>query len=425
MLLGSYEGRHKHSRFPQSSSFARDYLVRELKCGRSPNDYQALLRPFYSFHEANGRYSKKRGETKSYTLQPQIVAALDRAMTSPLLFPAVVTDSETGKKIDLPANGIPAPLSNSLFVPSVIPLSEDSVLEAMSRVQQLIEVHGDSSPLNPKKPSGLTLRHGLRVLHHCEHWRKSVGGLPNLYVEQADGRLSYKGQTVHVIALPSVLRSLILAGTDFVSFDLRAAFYSVYVSLGRALGLTTSLTENYLANREQYHSEWASLTGHANADDFKHVAVSWLTGATLSTATMTRAVKLIGREAMQKLSADSTVRALYAEIREGMATIIRAHTEEREGRTIIVNALNKALDSMEFGKAASHILVGYEQYAIRHMARSVSGLQGIIYDGFIAAPNSVEPLQSSVREKSRTGLGVALDLTLRATKFADVEPADF
>ncbi len=434
MILASFAGSRRHSKNPQASYFSGQSLVRNLQTER----YQQLLRPFFSFNEGNVGYSRKYGETKAYTLLPHVVTALDRMMEtrSQLIVVPVFADAATGMERtrgDLRKNGIPEPLSEKLFVPSVFALSEANVLSAIDKVQQRLATYGDSS-LNPKKPAGNTLLQGLRQLQQCDLWRRSLGGLPNLYVEQTSGRLGYEGLSPHLISMPSMLRALLLEKTDLVSFDISASYYSIYVSVGKSIGIFTSHAEAYLKNRSAYHGAWSRATGHDNPDSFKRVAISWLMGATLSHSRRTSSTKVFGKDAMMKLSQDQSARLLYKEVRTGMKEIIRAHSKNN----VIVNVLGKELqlddrsnDFTNFGKSASHILVGYEQYAIREICQKVEGLKAIIYDAFVAAPQSVEPLEEFIREKSRKELGVALEINLTATRFADLlpsvsaEPTDF
>lgn len=377
-----------------------------------------MLEPFFLFTAENGRYSKKWGQTKAYTLRPHVVAAIDKALASPLPASVVVEDAAS-----IPANGIPAGLSDRIFVPSVINLTEDNVFGAIDRVQSLIAERGSDAPINRQKPKGLTLRHGLRQLLHVNHWRKAIGGLINTYVEQPDGRLGYKNLSTHIIVLPSLVRSLLLEKTDFVSFDMKSSFYSLYVSLAVAHGITAEHAQTYLADRAKCHAGWSRVTGHPNGDTFKHVAVSWLTGGTLSTASRTRSAQLLGRDAMTKLAQNEFARCLYAELRQGMAALIDQHTKRTERGNVVVNALGKELlleSSADFGKAASHILVGCEQLAMRTMCEKAKGLTGIIYDAFVAEPQPVEPLEALVAEQSRSTIGVALNIKLKATRFSEM-----
>lgn len=58
-------------------------------------------------------------------------------------------------------------------------------------------------------------------------------------------------------------------------------------------------------------------------------------------------------------------------------------------------------------------MTGYEQFAIREMCKQVVGLQAIIYDGFIAPAQAVEPLEERVRRRSTQALGITLDVRIK------------
>jgi hypothetical protein len=65
---------------------------------------------------------------------------------------------------------------------------------------------------------------------------------------------------------------------------------------------------------------------------------------------------------------------------------------------------------------------GYEQFAIREMCEQIAGLQAIIYDGFIAAPQPLGPMEEHVRKRSKEALGVTLDVRLKATDLSERIP---
>ena len=75
-----------------------------------------------------------------------------------------------------------------------------------------------------------------------------------------------------------------------------------------------------------------------------------------------------------------------------------------------------------FGKICSHILTGYEQFAIREVCELVNGLQAIIYDGFIAPPQPTAPLEQKLRERSEEVLGLPLDLRFKIQDMSEPIP---
>jgi hypothetical protein len=77
----------------------------------------------------------------------------------------------------------------------------------------------------------------------------------------------------------------------------------------------------------------------------------------------------------------------------------------------------------DFARICSHLLTGYEQYAMRTLCPLVPGLTAVVYDGFLAPPTAVAPLMERVRECSQRELGVPLDMKLEATPFDQQVPA--
>jgi hypothetical protein len=271
--------------------------------------------------------------------------------------------------------------------------------------------------LDPAKPEGTTLVEAQRILHTTRKWVVSLGGLPNLYREQSHGRLGPSG--FHLITMPGRLRRLLLQGSGMIDYDLASSFWSIFVSLGKALSFPTPNADEYLNSKPAWHDLWVRATGHGNPDDFKAVAVSWLTGGRLSPSPRTESGRRLGASAMVALSGDPAARALYKEVQHGMKRIVHdALTSETDGiEKVRINAVGKRLtlarSSADFARLSSHALTGYEQFAIRAMCEQVVGLQAIIYDGFIAPAQPVEPLEEQVRRRSYEALGVTLDVRLK------------
>ena len=428
-LLGSsYERRRPHSLDRNADSFDRDYLVQGLRASPSGRVYTQLLEPFYDFPAGNYGYSKDRGSTKAYRLRPRAVSALKTVYRSDEPIPVVVYDdhgNEMGIE-GLRRNGLPESIAHKLVVPSVLPLKLSQIDHASGRVAGWIDRFGETMFLDPTKPQSTTLGEAERILHTARKWVVSLGGLPNLYQEQSHGRLGPHG--FHLIMMPSRLRHLLYEGSGMIDYDLSSCFWSIFQSLGRSLSFPTPTVDEYVLWKADWHSLWAAVTGHRNAADFKSVTTSWLTGGCLSASPRTASGQRLGVTAMQALSRDESARALYNEVQQGMKRVVREGLEAETcgDEKVYVNAVGKRLALLkrpaDFGRLCSHALTGYEQFAVQAMCTEVDSLQAIIYDGFIAPPQPVEPLEQQVRRRSQETLGVALEVRLKAQSLSDPIP---
>jgi hypothetical protein len=420
LLSKSYERRRPHREQRDADAFSRDFLVRGLRASPKADRYCALLEPFYEFTRNHG-YSKTRGVTKPYRLRPHVRTALEEVYESDEPVPVVYTDGQRYEtSYELPANGVPEGSAPGLVVPATLPIPRERIDDAIGRVREWQERLYPHALLNPTKDSGRTVSDALRLLYACRKWAVSFGGLPNLYREQSHGRLGPKG--FNIIGFPAEVRHLLYEGSGMVDFDLRTCFWSIFRSLGRAIGFQTALVDGYASHRANWHARWARLTRRWNPNIFKPVATSWLTGGCLSAYGLTSSAKLVGTDAMQLLQDDPGTRRLYQEVRAGMKRIVEEAGEIRDegGKKVLVNAVGAALPldgprRPSFGSKCAHLLAGYEQFAIREVCQQVEGLQAVIYDGFIAPPQPVEPLEELIRKCSEDGLGFTLDLQLKET----------
>jgi hypothetical protein len=431
LLLTSYEGRRKHSRYPHSTSFPRDELARRLRASKNGAIIPKLLQPFFQFEAGNRGYSKSGGETKAYTLHPHVVDAIAKVLYCNSPLGLVGTDEAGASKAvaigELPANGVPEELTDKLFLPSIISIASDTLDKTRRWINSAIADCGTSAPLDIEKPSGTTLADAYRQLRKIERWHGTAGGIPNFYTEQTHGRLGPATDS-HIVSMPRILRQLLLQDSGLTDYDIRSCNWSLYLSRARSLNIETKLAEGYLAAKDDVHAMLAGITGHSNMDDWKAVLLSWLTGASLSGSSRTTAGRLTGSDAMQKVAANSSLSGLYKELRAGMREIV-SRVERRRSKTTGVatmNAVGKACvlkgDTSDFGRMCAHELAGLEQFAIREMCAQAVGVQAIIYDGLLAQPQAVAPLIERVRLASIERLGFPLTLELKATELSAREP---
>jgi hypothetical protein len=228
---------------------------------------------------------------------------------------------------------------------------------------------------------------------------------------------------MHVIPMNKAVRRLLFEGLPLFDYDLRACHWSILLSIGPSFGVELPHVTDYVANRAEWQAHWRRIIGkNVTNAALKQVPSSWLTGGTLTTFGETRATQALGRDAIATLQRDDDTQLLYQEVRAAMQMVVKNHLRQPDGS--IVNAAGATLEVPEgkrkvsFRSACSHILTGYEQFAIREICSRVPGLQAVIYDGFIAPQVPVEPLEANLRVASQEKLGVTLDLKLKVEDLA-------
>jgi hypothetical protein len=428
LITSSYERTRPHRLYSYADSFSIHYLCDGLRCTPNGSHYKNLLRPFFEFTEENRGYDAKKGLTKQYQLRPHVREVLDRIYSGDEPLPVVRVD--TGERVEtLPTSGIPATVPEVPDVPSVIALDPRRLTAAAARVTGWIDACGPWMPLDESKASTTQLPDALRTLKVARQYAISIGGIPNFYELYSHGRLGPVG--FHVIKIPKAVRRLTFEGSGLADFDIASCFASIFVSLGRAIGFPSDVTEAYLHEKARWHLRWKRLVKVCHPDAFKAVVSSFFTGGTLSSSHKTENVRNLGADVMRLLGDDTEARLLLAEVRAGMKQVIRHADRVRDGReTVFVNSVKTPLvvegTAADFGRLSCHLLTGYEQFAIREFCRLAKGIQGIIYDGFIAAPQSTVELEEHVRARSTEVLGVTLDLRLKQEDLSgpmpDLEP---
>jgi hypothetical protein len=441
MLSCSYEHCHPHKTEIGASYFSRDSFLAEFHVDKNGDAYKRLIEPFYDFPHGDNNYDKDRRLTKPYYLNGFVLEALQSVYEGQTPLPVIDENNSIVTRRDLPCNGIPAPLDADFFVPSVIEVPIDRIDRAISHVDDLIRRDGEHQLCNPQKGRGLPLGECRRSLFACRQWAMSIGGLPNFYSQKSDddretanGRL-YPTTYTHAITLPRPLRELVLSEPGRWDYDFKSCYWSIFRSVCRAIGFQTPRADEYVLHRGDTHAHWIDITHTGTKDDYKAIALSWLSGARLSSWHETEGVQLLGldgHDAMKILVKDSIAKSLYKEVRDGMTRIVE-HTREignvrdlPNGKRVYVNAVGAELKTepapsrgriRKRGRIWSHLLTGYEQFAMRAICPHVPGLVAIIYDGFLAPWIAVEPLEQHVRESSRNALGIELDMELKAEPF--------
>jgi hypothetical protein len=415
LVQGSYERRFPHALYHDCEAFGREFLRRGLRADRQA--CTPLLRAFFLFEEGNRGYCRDRGLTKAYRIRPHILAGVDAVHRNPSPLPVMWSD-DAGNHTPFvaPVSGIPERCAVGFSVPAVLKLSETVVEAAVTRAEGGVKAD-PTMPLHNAKPDGLTVTDALQQLRSYKKWTQALGGIPNLYEQQESGRLGPNG--THIINMPSVLRRLIFQESTLHDYDIRSCFWSILQSLARAFSVRTPVIDDYINDRAIWHHRWSKVTGRPG-DRFKILTTSWLCGATLSAASQTTGVRLLGCEGLRQLQLDSNATSLYREITTSLKRLIGdAEWIQSDGSdSIAVNAVGQALvlrrDRSDFGRTCSHMLTGLEQFAIRTMCRQAAGVVAVIYDGFIAPTQPTEALERAVRDASQIHLGYSLNVGLKA-----------
>jgi hypothetical protein len=403
----------------------------ELESGLRTRRYALLLHPFFEFPHGNKGYSRDRRLTKPYRLRWEARNAVQSIVEG--LEPVAVRHCDTNKivqRTDLPSSGIPESLNIPFTVPSILPLALRDVDTAIETVKRWRAIHlgNGHALLNPEKGGSTTLDEALRLLYTARQWTDALGGIPNFLQEQSTGRLCpVQGSMLNVVNLSSRMRQLLLRSSGQVDYDIRSCLWVVFICAGHALGFKTTQAQSYYNDKSRWHQRLTELTGVRGPTTFKRVVLSWLTGGTLSSSPRTKSGALIGSSGMRALSEDPVVRSLYDEVRAGLKVLLGAAETIRDGKTtILLNALGLPLevgkDGAAFGQQTAHLLFGFEQFIIRSMCSQVSGLQSVVYDGFVAPPQHTAPLIERAGRDTAAILGIPIRVELKCSAFDEPIP---
>lgn len=438
LLATSYERRRPHANDPRADSFSSQFLRKGLRVSNRKDAVWPFLMGLYSFQEGNHGYDSKKGLTKAYRLDQSVGEVLDTIYSSS--DPLPIDSGATKWPGGLPSSGLPREVSDQgIHVPGGIQVPIQHLDEAIARVQGWIGSAFGWLPLDPDRPEGMDLESALRILKGCRKWVISAGGLPNQYRLQASGRLGpAQGQGgLHVITLPRTIRHLIFHRSGLEDYDLVSCHWSILRSLAKAQGISTPLVDSYVSSKAEWHARWSKLTDHPRPAAFKSIAASWLTGGTLSAYPATAGAQAVGSEVMARLVADKHAQRLHKEVTTTLPRVLgpAARPRTTDGITCLVNMVGQPSPPEEpgsgLGRLYAHLLTGLEQLAMRAACRKAHGVQAVVYDGFIAPPQDVAPLEEAIQEESSRILGFPLELKLKREAFSraiedrEPDPWDF
>jgi hypothetical protein len=384
MIVATYSGSNRaHNRIPGAASFSWDELRRRLHTQHSDRCH-VLLSPFFEYPAQRRRFYK--GSTKPYTLKPHVLAACQ------------TWAAESGPAI-------------------ITAITREHVLDAAEAARE----QG-----NLKATAGLML-----VADESED------GLSNVVVgQQSNGRLIPDASSAHLVTMPKDQRKLLLqqGDEDLYDYDFESCHPRIVVDLCRHYGLPHARLQGYIDHKTDAGTTWAKIIGHETPRDFKTIILSLLSGGTLSTSPHSTCGKLLGPERAKQFAAIPLVSALAGEIRSSMQQIVQRLTHK-------ANAVGRTLpEGATVEQQCSHILTGFEQFALRVVCASLpeGGLITTIYDGWASrvklSDQQLRDLEEQVTVASNQELNVAIHVRIVAESFRDAafygfvkesEPDDF
>lgn len=367
LLTLSFERHNPHRLRDEADSFSRDFLASGLRCDRDARSYQRFLAPFWRFDERNYGYSRDDGTTKAYWLKDGIRETVR----------GVYLSDEPAGLIEVAEAHDRLPEGCNFTIPAVVPIPVTDVDRTIGRLEHWARTCGPTMPIHPERRT--TVSKALLLAYACRKYATCLGGMPNRYREQSHGRLGPVG--FHLIMLPSRPRHLLFEGRQLTDYDLAQCHWRVFRDLCRAVGYSTPLVESYIEDRGQWHGHWRSVTA-IPAHQFKQVATSLLAGAGLSQSSKSENYARFGATGNAAFVRDERTQEFNREIANGLKRVIKecqVWTSDG-GRKVAVNAVGAGLrpDGVpgDYRRLCSHLLTGYEQWAIRLLCAHALGLGG-------------------------------------------------
>lgn len=386
-------------------------------------DYKRLLRRFFDFPEANEGYSSGIGRenrqarqqrlTKAYLLTSATVEALDTIWRTDA--PAIVRDKHTGKRLtakQFPPNGVLATGYGSLHVPGLLAIDATRLTDTVDEVER-------------QTPTNVVLRaehlRVLRELFHARKWVNTIGGIPNLYTDRpADGDTDGSGRLngigpLHIQGMSRRARSYVLQGTGWRDYDFRKCHPTIFVALADAYSVRPALLSDYLVNPDSWGSALASRLD-IHEGKVKQLMNSLLYGLPITTWPKSALVRLVGQANAARLEDDAEFRVLLSGIATASKEIVCRHQhgefiENVVGkRTNIKSPVNR---SNRTAKLLSHVLNGYEVWALNVACGGANDIKALIHDGFVSASQKDEAMiEARIAEQSYQQFGFTIPLRL-------------
>lgn len=424
-LFGEIRGRTWRERMLGTSSFSSRLLERGL--GGSTGRYRDIIKRYWDFPERNENYVAPRpgipGITKPYILNRQTTAKLNEIWRNDS--PGLFRNAVTGRRLNasnFPKNGIVKTSFSSLSVPGILPVDCHMLRETI-REQRVI---GGEDGEGVKVHKAGTHVRTLRELYRAKKWVLGLGGIPNLYRDykgddpaRGSGRLWGVG-TPHIQSMSRESRVLLLKGSGWHDYDFEACHPTIFAALCRGYGVPLEILPQYLSDRPAWRSQLASDL-EIREGKVKNLMNSVLYELPISTWPGSSLTTLLGRDGAARIRDYQPFRDLLNEVRLGATAIVREH---RQG-DVIVNAVNKVRNARirprqgapfrgeHRRKLCSHVLSGYEAWAVNLVCVGESDIMAVIHDGFITEHSKdLFRLNQLVCETSKNQFKIEIPLTL-------------
>ena len=262
-----------------------------------------------------------------------------------------------------------------------------------------------------------------------------LDGLPNLYADflnddptEGNGRQWGVG-AFHLQRLPRTPPpGMLYAGTGWWDFDFRSCHASILHSLARAYGLETPWLDAYLSDREQINEEISEDIA-VPVWKMKRVMNSTLYGQPLSKTPRSSLLKTLGSSAaVDKLTLHLYYRMLRDELNQVIRPVVIAkHSNGKE----IINVVGKVRTLEEENtlhpgtfkkvpprKLLSHILTGYEAWALNVVCSNQTDLIALMHDGWVSEQRrDTVALEAAIQKQSKGAFGFPLELMIKSQQF--------
>ena len=405
LLLKSVTGRDLEA--GAGESFSSRWLTKGL--GRN---YRKYLEPLYLFAGDNLGYSVTAHTTKKYRMRPAVRTKVREAIRSYDGHERIV--DHNGKLVGerrLRGNGNQCKTSE-INLPAIVPVDLTTLNDT---IETLLEVETDERQKGNLEPD---VSEHIDQLCDLRRWVRATGGIPNLYREEATGRLGRLGE-FHIVGSSNTLRMLLFRGSGWVDFDFANCHYSIFRSLCAYHGYDTPYVEEYLQDRKRIANQFWSAFQIPPADT-KKVFLSLLYGGGLVAHGKTTSTKLLSYPLMKALSEDPWAIALEEEVRTGGDAILSEHERIRKHtRFVTRNVVGRETTAKKKASRLSHVITGFERWCLETVCREFNDIQCLIYDGWISPDRDVSDLENRILERSITELGFPIDMQIKRKPIPD------
>lgn len=309
-------------------------------------------------------------------------------------------------------NGNPCKKSE-IKVPALIPIDVDTLIETIETLEEVEQKERDSGNARPSETEHIDRMCNIR------RWVRAAGGVPNFYKEEATGRLGRLGQ-FHIIRISNIQRKLLFRGTGWCDFDFKNCHYAIFRSLRLHHGFQTPRIDEYLEDHRDKLADLLWSTNQIPHAATKDTFIAFLYGAGLVPHHSTTVVKKFGYSVLEVMREEQWFGDFVKEIREGRRLILSEFPRvPKHTKKVTTNIVGKGTNEGKVASRLSHVLFGYERWALETVCRDFSDTQCLIYDGWISPDRDVKKLEKSIVDRSIVELGFPMKLGIKKQEIPD------